>query len=433
MLLRFGCSNFRSISNYQEILLTSTTDDDTHNVFTTDAVREDVLPMAAIYGANGAGKTNTLKALSFFVQSVIFNTSRDFESISIPTFKLDSSFKNQESTFDIDFILDDKHYHYGYSVLGDLVVNEWLYSYSYSIRQSRTVLFYRDIEDEDEKFYFSKNLKGKNKTISSITDDSTLFISLAAKSGNEICSDIIKYFTNSYNFRFRTDINENSIAKKISKHDLVKDIEDFLKNIDIGVISLSTGKKEIDEKEVEMRDKIKQALILVTGDNKNDSELKFKEEEFKYYIEIEKIGTGSEKVKFDFDDESLGTKSLISLLASIFLVIRRGGVFVVDELELSLHTLLSLKVIEIFNSKKINSNGAQLIFSTHETQLLCSGLLRKDEIWLAERSLDGSSVLTALSDFAIPNKSNIRNGYLNGRFGAIPFLSSLENIEKLWS
>ena len=97
-----------------------------------------------------------------------------------------------------------------------------------------------------------------------------------------------------------------------------------------------------------------------------------------------------------------------------------------DELESSLHTLLSLKVVELFNSPKINKKSAQLIFTTHETQLLNFDSVRRDEVWFAEKCSDGSSRLYPLSDYRVDKRSNLRNGYLDGRFGAIPFLENLD-------
>ena len=110
-------------------------------------------------------------------------------------------------------------------------------------------------------------------------------------------------------------------------------------------------------------------------------------------------------------------------------MLKHGGVFVVDELESSLHTLLALKVVELFNGKDSNPNFAQLIFTTHETQLLNYDGVRKDEVWLTEKTKRGSTEIIPLSDFNIHKNNNLRNGYLAGRFGAIPFLNHLQSFK----
>ena len=166
--------------------------------------------------------------------------------------------------------------------------------------------------------------------------------------------------------------------------------------------------------------------------NKDAVELSLNDSDLDYSISISRKSNDGSLVKFGYSEESLGTKSLISLLASVFLILKNGGVFIVDELESSLHTLLSLKVVELFNCSKINSKGAQLIFTTHETQLLNFDGFRKDEVWLTEKCTNGSSKITSLAEYSIPKKSNIRKGYLDGRFGAIPFLGLLDVFENIW-
>ncbi|WP_162198418.1 AAA family ATPase [Vibrio nigripulchritudo] len=407
--------------------------DDSHNLFQPEGVREYVLPIAAIYGANGAGKTNFIAALSYFVNSIIYNVNRGFDDVSTPRFKLDPDYEIDETSFDMDFIVNGVHYHYGYIIDGDLITSEWLYSFSYKSRMSRTVLFHRDIDSEEE-YYFSKSFKGKNKSISEITNEHSLFLSTAAKSNHETAKSIYDFIRDSFNFRFRNGKNEQLIAKKILENNLSQDISNFLSVIDIGAVKLEVNKTQVDEEQKEIRSSVRNALLSVF-ENKDNLDFKFgssEEDNIDYGISISRRNIDDDIIKFNYGDESLGTRSLISLLASAFLILRNGGIFVVDELESSLHTLLSLKVVELFNNKNINKNGAQLIFTTHETQLLNFKGFRKDEAWLTEKCQNGSTNLAPLSDYSIPKKSNVRNGYLDGRFGAIPFLGLTEKFETLW-
>ena len=432
MILRFGCNNFKSICEYQEVLMTAihNKSEPQKHLLDIDGIRERVLPITAIYGANGAGKTNFISAIRFFINSVIFNASRDFSDIEVPKFKLDPDSAETETSFDIDFVLDGTHYHYGFSLDKKVVKNEWLYSFSYKTRMSRTVLFYRDAES-DEEFYFSKAFKGKNKSISEITDKHSLFLSIAAKSKHEIAKEIYTYFSDNYNFRFRNSINEKQIGEKILDNNLEPEISKFLSLIDIGAVHLKVTAQEVDDEQKEMKENFKQALLSVIT-NKDAVELSLNDSDLDYSISISRKSNDGSLVKFGYSEESLGTKSLISLLASVFLILKNGGVFIVDELESSLHTLLSLKVVELFNCSKINSKGAQLIFTTHETQLLNFDGFRKDEVWLTEKCTNGSSKITSLAEYSIPKKSNIRKGYLDGRFGAIPFLGLLDVFENIW-
>jgi AAA15 family ATPase/GTPase len=431
MLLRFGCQNFRSISSYQEILFTASPrkDDSEGLIFSSNATKEQILPIIALYGANGSGKTNLLKALCFFTRFITGCSQNDLSGFNIPKFKLNNELVKSEQSFDIDIIVKGIHYHYGFKILSDEIVEEWLYSFSYVNRTSRSVLFHRD-EREDEPYHFGKNLKGQNKNIGKITNKHTLFLSVAAKSNHDLLETIFVHFDSQFNFRFNLDINEERIAKKIQKFGLEEDISNFISKVDIGAECIKTSQVKVDSKQLEMRSSLKSALDNIFSSN--EFKIDSKEPEFDLIIEVLRKDDSGEAVSFSFSEESLGTRALISLLVIILRALKTGGTLIVDELESSLHTLLSLKLVELFNSKHTNPNQAQLIFSTHETQLLNFNNVRRDQIWFTERCPDGSSHIAPLTDYKVPKNANLRNGYLNGKFGAIPYLDSL-NFESLFT
>ena len=427
MILRFGSENFKSIGEYQEVLFTSSSkkDEDSY-LLSPEGTREKVLPIISLYGANGSGKTNLLHALRFCITGIIHSAKMDFENANIPNFRLDNEFNNKPTTFDIDFICDKVHYHYGFSIKSHQIVTEWLYSFSYGSRMSRSVLFYRDIADGEPEYYFGKGLKGKNKSISEITGESSLFLSIAAKSKHELLGSISNYFKENYNFRFKSEFSENSIGKKISKYGLENEISNFLSLIDIGASRLEVTKTEIDDEQKKFMSSIHNAIVDSFSDR--DVDLQFPSDDYEFVINIHRKNSDAKELLFNFREESLGTRALISLLASVFWILKHGGVFVVDELESSLHTLLSLKVVELFNNPKTNPNYAQLVFTTHETQLLNFHGVRRDEVWLTEKCKDGSTQVAPLSEYSITKRMNLRNGYLDGRFGAVPFLGLIDNF-----
>ncbi|PWQ92408.1 AAA family ATPase [Leucothrix pacifica] len=426
MILRFGCENFRSISEYQEVLLTAVSKDDGDTLFSPNGIREKVLPIVAFYGANGSGKTNLIMSIRSLISAVAQSASSDIDRALIPAFKLDRESANLPSTLDMDFIFDDVHYHYGFSFDGKVVTAEWLYSFSYAHRMSKSVLFDRDISDKNSPFYFGKSLKGKNKVISEITGEASLFLSVAAKSKHKLLSNIFEYIKSHYSFRFNSGLLEEQVAQKIRKYGFEREISRFLTLVDVGVARLEAKQVQMEEDRANAVNSMLDALVNSLGDLAPKGKLPLIE--YQHHIEIHRENKAGEDVLFSFNDESLGTQALISLLVSVFWVLKHGGVFVVDEIESSLHTKLSLKVVELFNSKVTNPNGAQLIFTTHETQLLNYNGIRRDEVWLTEKSLDGSTKVAPLSDYSIDKRSNLRNGYLDGRFGAIPFLSLLDDF-----
>jgi len=430
MLLRFGCENFRSFSTYQEILFTATPKkNDTEGfVFPSNAIRENVLPIIALYGANGSGKTNFLKALSFFQKFICRSAEKDLEGSSIPTFKLNKEQIEGEQTFDIDFVIDGLHYHYGIALLGDEVVEEWLFSYSYVNRSSKTTLFHRD-EREKDVYQFGKSLKGQNKNIAKMTSKHSLFLSVAAKLDHELLTTILNYFRLEYNFRFSLDIHEEKIADKICSFNLETELSEYLSQVQIGAHHLEVIDVEIDDVQIEMRNKLQDALKSVL--QPENIEFEGTSKRFEKKVKLHRKNSSGEFVIFSFSDESLGTKALISLLVAILRTLKTGGILIVDEIESSLHTLLSLKLVELFSNADTNPNQAQLIFSTHETQLLSFHGVRRDQIWFAERCVNGASHIAPLTDYKVPKDSNLRNGYINGKFGGIPYLNNL-NLSTLF-
>ena len=140
--------------------------------------------------------------------------------------------------------------------------------------------------------------------------------------------------------------------------------------------------------------------------------------------------SGKEKsISFDFEEESLGTKNLFILNPILLSVLKEGKILIVDELDRSLHPFLVKYIVKLFNSEEYNKNGAQLIFNTHDTNLLSLNLFRRDQIWFTEKDYKkGATDLYPLDDFPVRKTENIQKGYLNGRYGAVPFVAMGDNL-----
>lgn len=428
MLLRYGCSNYRSISEYQELVFTASENkqEQSEGLITTDVIREKVLPVAQIYGANASGKTNLLLALQFLTHQIMFGASSG--KIAVPTFKLDQKYQSVISTFDIDFICNGKHYYYGFDVLDGEVVEEWLHQTTYGKRKSTITLFHRKNGDE---YSFSKNLKGQNKTIAGITMGDNLFLSVGGQKKHPLLAKIYRYFVMNYNYRSYVDRSENSLGESIIENNLQEIISAFLSRVDIGATEIKVEKIEHDERRREIDKSLKKML--------NESMIKLFSEKlpfpddldvprFSYEIKVQRTTIEGTEEEFLFSEESQGTQALISFLVPALYVLTNGGVLYVDEIESSLHTVLTLRLIELFAEPALNQNGAQLIFSTHDTQLMTYKGVRRESIWLTEKAKDGSTKVTSLMDFAVDKRSNWQKGYIEGRFGAIPFLGYLDKI-----
>lgn len=129
------------------------------------------------------------------------------------------------------------------------------------------------------------------------------------------------------------------------------------------------------------------------------------------------------------DEESLGTQMIFALIPFIADTINNKKVLIIDELDKSLHPFLVQYIVEMFNSTEFNKTGAQLIFNTHDTNLLDLNILRRDQIWFMEKNNDnGESDLYPLSDFSVRKLENVEKGYMQGRYGAVPFIKNDLNL-----
>ncbi|HEY8157154.1 MAG TPA: ATP-binding protein [Methylobacter sp.] len=429
MLIRFGCSNYKSIFDYQELIFTASTLKDSQSDLIKDiGIPELILPSIALYGANASGKTNMIEALQFFVR-FIRSSYREAapNGISRPVFKLNSAAKKQASEFDVDFILGNKHYHYGYKINDEIVLEEWLFSYAYENRKSRTVLFHRSIEEATE-YKFSKYLKGENRVIAKLTRPNSLYLSTAAQNNHDLLSEVYKYFRLNILFRFDQLLDSLLIARHLKEYGTVTQVGHFLKNLGAGIETIELKVKKCEGDDLVVREKtqdfIKNILRDVLGDNAKDFIVSNEDDTLEL---IHKDQDGN-FISFKLEDESLGTRAMIALLAPVFKVLNSGGIFVVDEIESSLHVLLTIQVVKLFSHKETNPKGAQLLFTTHETNILCSNILRRDQIWFSEKNFEGETIIAPLTDYELRATDNFQKGYLEGRFGAIPFLGDIQKL-----
>lgn len=433
MLIRFGCSNYKSIYGYQELLFTaSSLKDRQADLIHKSAIPETILPSIAIYGANASGKTNMIEALKFFVD-FIRNSYKNAETSGInrPVFKLNADAKDETSGFDMDFVLGKTHYHYGFKINDETIMEEWLFSYSYENRKSRKVLFHRNRQEESE-YKFSKFLKGENRVIARLTRDNSLFLSAAAQNNHEFLSGIHEYFLMAFSFRFDQELSSKVIANDLKNIGAIDQVNHFLKNSGAGIESIKLKIKRPREDVLRLKQQMSffSSVISVIDDKvdgKNPIDEIF-DSMLDDRLELSHKDQNGNLVLFKLEEESLGTKAMIALLTPAFKALNQGGIFIVDEIESSLHPLLTLQIIKLFNHKETNPNGAQLLFTTHETHILCSNLLRRDQIWFSEKNLNGETVIAPLTDYQLRSTDNIQKGYLEGRFGAIPFLGDIQQL-----
>ena len=421
MLLRFGASNFLSIKDYQELSLIATPLKDTpSHLCEVDGLREKILPVVAIYGANASGKTNLLKALSFLVSGVIHShqTGQVEGGISRSYFKLDQNCKQTPSKFDCDFIHNNIRYHFGYLIDNDSILEEWLYAYPHGTRQ---VWYHRK---KNQNMYFGKFLKGKNRVIESLTRINSLYLSVAAQNNNDQLLEIYKYFKDNFIFSF----NNFGPVSKSSEYFLNNDYRDklisFIKHADTGISTVKIDEIEVPDDMKGFTNKLNDLFSEHMGGTKINVSAAVEKKKISF---AHKDNDG-EDVFLSINSESRGTIALIKMLGPIFESLSNGKTIIIDELDTSMHSLLSRKLVGLFNNCSTNHLCSQLIFTTHDTSILSREVLRRDEIWFTEKKSDGSTEIYSLADIKSRQSDNYEKGYLQGRYGGIPFLGNIDEL-----
>jgi AAA15 family ATPase/GTPase len=386
-----------------------------------EAIPESILPAAALYGANASGKTNVLLALQFMARAVEFSHARWQPGAKIRREPFASAEQqDRASEFMVDFVMGGFRYQYGFSVSDTAVLEEWLHAYPKGKRQ---VWFRRRA---GKPMSFSEKMAGENRTIEGLMRPNSLFLSTAAQNNHAALSPVYEWFSQSLKFVLgRRSEWKDSSADLCADSEHRDSIVNMISFADLGITDLKVSEEVIPEAakrfisalETVIKSELKTALP--------DAELKFAladtNESRKQIRLLHRLGDNI--VPFLPNQESDGTIAYLTLLGPIISALQTGGMVCVDELDASLHPLLAIHLIQLFGDKSLNPKGAQLIFNTHDTNLLSSGILRRDQIWFAEKKQDGSSQIYPLTDFKPRKEENLANGYLQGRYGAIPFLN----------
>lgn len=414
MLLKFSAANFRSLRDEQELsLVASSLTGHPGGVLAAGALNTPALRVAAIYGANASGKTNVLRALHFMWRAVVDSqvSWKPEQPIPRQPFRLSGDPSETPSKFEVDIVIDQARYQYGFSVNDERILDEWLYAFPSSRRQ----LWFRRSE---ASISFGKYLSGENRLIERVTRANSLFLSAAAQNNHEQLTPIYRFFASQLTFvTNRREVLRQRTIQMCSDPNRRARVEELLRDADLGLVSI-----EMREREVPDATKRLFSALRDSGNLEDLSpDLPTKLPEISFYHRCEHDST----VRLSMAAESQGTLAYFELLGPVIEALESGGVLAIDELDSSLHPLLALQLVTMFNSPESNPNGAQLIFNTHDTNLLDPHVLRRDQVWFTEKDRCGATHLYPLTDFKPRKHENLQRGYLQGRYGAIPFLGSL--------
>lgn len=411
MLIEFRVENHRSIRDEQVLTMEAgrVGDADDPRPRTVKGHNEKLLPAAAIYGANASGKSNVLSALEY-TRNAILNSQRYWgPSEGVPREPFAWGPKRDEvSLFEIEIVTHGARHQYGFTVNGTSICEEWLFAWP---RGKKQTWFTR----EDGAFKFGDGLKGENRLIEAVTRQNALFLSSAAQHNHEQLTSVYSWFR-----RLRA-VNVRRRGSGAARYHIARLFDQ--ENADRYRPMLRQEESEPQVLLDRLRTLIKIADFGISDVRVNWSESPGRNAQFP---QLQFRHAESQDAWLPFEDESHGTQTFLELSLPIARALRDGGVLLVDELEASLHPELARMIVELFNRPDANPLHAQLLFTTHDTAMLGNTLgepeLRRDQVWLTEKSQEGATLLYPLTDYVPRKAENLERGYLLWRYGATPFL-----------
>ncbi|SFD79458.1 ATPase/GTPase, AAA15 family [Chitinophaga sp. CF118] len=391
-----------------------------------ESVRFNLLRSAVIYGANASGKSNFCKALKF-MRWFVLNSSTSTqvgEPIDILNFKLSSETEHTPSYFEIIFIKNDFQYRYGFEADTKRVVTEWLFQKKLKTKSKELEIFYRH---ENEPISLHSKFKiGHDLVIKNMIRPNALLLSVAAQFNDQIANEIFEWFRDFKVLSGLTDENYLSYTMNLLQNESYRQrIIDFTKYADLGIDDLQINATETADEYAE------EGWMLFEPPARKPTIGKEINSLISIHQKFDVNSVEIEPVQFHFNkDESHGTIKYFGLAGPILDTLDNGKVLAIDELDSKLHPLLTEKIISLFNSPVTNPKNAQLIFTTHDTNLLSTNQFRRDQIWFTQKNRYGASDLYALSTYKVRNDASFEKDYLQGRYGAIP---ALRNFGKLFN
>ena len=421
MLHEFRAENHRSVRDEQALSLVATGRLNPGDQVPRESGTSDhtVLPSVALYGANASGKSNVLSALVFMRDAVLYSHRFWSPGGGVPRTPFAwGNTSSKTSLFEVTFEDEDVEFNYGFAVSDAGIEEEWLKSRG---PKARGVEFNR----EGNKFHLGKTIRKQMAEIEHMTRPNALLLSTAVQLGNEDLKSVYRFFSKISTFgklsenrsstfddprllglewipsRLFRSLESDDLSMFDEETDAVDKVRDLIRLADLGVVDV---RREVSERKLSSGRTIK----------RNQFFLKHQQDDEESWLPL--------------DQESDGTQMLFRAAPYLLNALSFGGLLLIDELESSLHPTLATSIVNMFNCNQANKRNAQLIFSTHDTNLLGTTVgaptLRRDQVWFTEKDDTGASILYPLTNFKPRKAENIERGYLQGRYGAIPFLGA---------
>lgn len=388
MIIQFTVENHRSIKESEVISFSASKDKSLEANLLHPDDKKTLLPVLALYGANAAGKSNVLHAFRTMHNMVAGDASKVSKGQELPWEPFGNS--TAQTTFEVVFIYRNIRYAYGYTYDSRKIYSEYLYHWP---NGREALVFSR----EENQYTFRENIN-EQMILSNRTPDNKLYLVSSNDWNLPQTENAYKWFCENLTFFMEQSSSyEETITQIVSSNDKKLQILKELLLADLGIsdvtIKESSGAKSI---------------IMTTHRVVEDDDTE-------HYFQLH------------MEQESAGTQRYFARIGGWLQALEKGAVLIVDEIEDSLHPLLTKRLIEMVQDRAVNTNGTQLLFTTHDTMLLDLNFFRRDQIWFAKKDEKSCATeLYSLASFSPRKGENVRKGYLQGRFGAIPFVGGNE-------
>jgi len=420
MLVEFSVKNFRSFRDEQTLSLVASADKTLPGNCAAQG-KQKLLKTAAVYGANASGKSNLIKAAAAMREMVLNSAGYNpNQKLGITPFLLDAQSQDEPSMFEMMFYHNGVRYQYGFSATSKRVEEEWLVGYPKSVGQK----WFERVFNKKTSAYdwkYSTLFKGEKVALAERTRENALFLSVGAQWNNPQLSAVYEWFErrlriidSKHNLKpITADLLSSVDGKTREEKGFRKAVVEIMKAADFGISGIEVKKAEIDTGE----------LDLPEGTSREFREMyvRYLEERFEVEVLHENVAS-RQNTRIPLEEESDGTQEFFKLIGPWLTALQFGITILIDELEASLHSLLTRELVLMVQIRELNKSGAQLVFATHDTTLLDPELFRRDQIWFTEKDKGGGTQLCPLSDYKPRKGEAMQKGYLSGRYGAVPVL-----------
>ena len=412
MLLQFICSNFASIRDEVILSLEPASADREHPENIVKKGEYSALNEIAIYGANASGKSNLFRAMTYALMIIRDSSNRQVnDPIPVIPFKFDDSSPTKPTKFEFTFVAKDgRKYIYGFSADRVKVHEEYLY---FSTSSGESMIFDRTGENYEFSGDLSGDLRAHLELVQRMNTQNKLFLATATSWNVKTTLIPYKWLSEELETFNSVAISDMRMPGSILRmyRDNQKYAEftiDLLQNADINIDSVSINSLNISDSDINLDELGDTAMLPMTK-----------------ILTQHRLNGSDKKYSLTLAEESLGTRMLFGYSPLIKMALDSGKTLFIDEIERSMHPSLVKFLLNMFRSTENNPNGAQLIFITHETTLLARSIFRLDQIYFTEKNSNTAvTTLYSLDEFKVSKSENIEEGYLLGRFGAIPFLQT---------